>query len=510
MGIVVNSILGNLAYTGVRAITPANLTVSKRSPTPGDYKGFAIGDQWLNTVGQLMFILVSVAASSATQGVQKAIWINVTALGEVLTLTGNAGGPQNAVGNNFNIVTNPLIGLQFTSSAGTVRLSSSDGNNLMKTLSGNDAVVVPASAGNNTRILGAAGQVNVTGDIPTNTLTISLVGGAGAAIETITTDDATVLHPVAGNIIIGGTNNQIVTTGAGHTATIALTPDVVIAEDLTIGGNFFMPNSTNAVGLIALNDVIYFSNFGPAHNNLFIGTAGNTTTTGSNNLAIGTDNTHITLHSVSTGTQNVALGFETLTALTTGNSNVAILSNSEITTGNSNILIIGGDNYTGAESRNIVINNAGVIGESAVIRIGNAADQNKCFIAGIAGVTTAVADAVPVLISASTGQLGTVSSSLKVKENIQDMGDYSSSIMDLRPVIFDYKVKSKVSFVGLPDHFNVGLIAEEVDDLMPSLVIYDQKNEPATVKYHDLVPMLLNELQKLSKRVKELEVLVAK
>lgn len=45
---------------------------------------------------------------------------------------------------------------------------------------------------------------------------------------------------------------------------------------------------------------------------------------------------------------------------------------------------------------------------------------------------------MPVLID-SNGQLGTMSSSQRFKEDIQDVGDASSGLMRLRPVTFRYK-----------------------------------------------------------------------
>jgi len=55
--------------------------------------------------------------------------------------------------------------------------------------------------------------------------------------------------------------------------------------------------------------------------------------------------------------------------------------------------------------------------------------QTSAFIAGIYGVN---AGGIPVYIN-SSGQLGTVSSSRRYKEDIQDMGDASSGLMRLRP-----------------------------------------------------------------------------
>jgi hypothetical protein len=70
--------------------------------------------------------------------------------------------------------------------------------------------------------------------------------------------------------------------------------------------------------------------------------------------------------------------------------------------------------------------------------------------------------------------------------------------MNLRPVIFNYKKYS-------PDNISVGLIAEEVNEIMPQLVARDEEGLPETVKYLDLIPMLLNEVQNLKKEIDELK-----
>lgn len=97
-----------------------------------------------------------------------------------------------------------------------------------------------------------------------------------------------------------------------------------------------------------------------------------------------------------------------------------------------------------------------------------------------------------------SGLIGNATSSRKFKENIINMGSNSSPIMNLRPVSFTYKAD--------PDHHvKHGLIAEEVAEVMPSLVSYDEHHHPYTVSYHELPALLLNEIQKLNKRIESLE-----
>ncbi len=91
----------------------------------------------------------------------------------------------------------------------------------------------------------------------------------------------------------------------------------------------------------------------------------------------------------------------------------------------------------------------------------------------------------------SAGQLGTISSSRRFKEEIADMGELTDRLLELRPVVFRYKPGVQEGERPL----EYGLIAEEVAEVFPELVVYDE-GKPFTVKYHLLSAMLLNELKK--------------
>jgi hypothetical protein len=108
------------------------------------------------------------------------------------------------------------------------------------------------------------------------------------------------------------------------------------------------------------------------------------------------------------------------------------------------------------------------------------------------GVTTSMNDAVPVVID-STGNLGTASSSRRYKESISDIGEASERLYDLRPVTFRYQQP----YADGEKPIQYGLIAEEVAEVLPELVVRNTAGNPETVKYQDLTPMLLNEVQKL-------------
>ena len=86
------------------------------------------------------------------------------------------------------------------------------------------------------------------------------------------------------------------------------------------------------------------------------------------------------------------------------------------------------------------------------------------------------------------------------REVIDSRGDASAAIFRLRPVTFRY-IQPYADGSRPRDY---GLIAEEVDEVFPDLVVRNAAGEIETVQYHKLVPMLLNELQRLRQEVDEL------
>jgi len=134
------------------------------------------------------------------------------------------------------------------------------------------------------------------------------------------------------------------------------------------------------------------------------------------------------------------------------------------------------------------------------MRIGK--DQTATFIAGISEVT--VAGGVGV-ISDSNGQLGTVVSSARFKEEIKPMESASETILALNPVTFHYR--HELDPKGIPQF---GLIAEDVEKVNPDLVARDDQGKPYTVRYEAVNAMLLNEFLKEHRKVENLEAMVAK
>ncbi len=169
---------------------------------------------------------------------------------------------------------------------------------------------------------------------------------------------------------------------------------------------------------------------------------------------------------------------------------------SNITTGNNNIAIglNAGSNLTTGNG-DIDIGSAGVAGESHTIRIGNAGQYTMTFMAGIWG--SQVKKGASVVVN-SNGQLGVEESSERYKSDIAPMGSVSEAMQQLRPVT--YHLKSDPA-----GERQYGLIAEEVNEVYPELVVRDDAGNIEGVRYDRLAPILLSEVQEQQRQLGDLK-----
>ena len=167
-----------------------------------------------------------------------------------------------------------------------------------------------------------------------------------------------------------------------------------------------------------------------------------------------------------------------------------------ITTGNENICIgFGAGIGLTTGSNNIRIGDASGQNEDDTIRIGRGGVQTKTIIAGIFGAVIPGGTAVMV---SGEGQLGTTTSSRRFKHEIKAMDESSEALFALKPVVFHYK-SDKANTAQF------GLIAEEVAEANPELVVRDKEGNPYTVRYDAVNAMLLNEFLKEHRTVQELK-----
>ena len=344
------------------------------------------------------------------------------------------------------------------------------------------------------------------------------------------------------NNIAVGTNALLAnTTGQNNVAVgyQALTANTIATSNVAVGVQALFSNTTGsqntAIGFQALRqNTTAINNVAVGYHALYANTIGtdnvamgsgalDSNTTGYNNVAIGSSalaanttgvynvaigyntlstsstarfNTGVgysSLSSTTSGENNAALGYNSLASNTTGGNNTGIGAEAFLlcTTGTYNIGVGFNAGYglqTGTNNiylANGYVGNGITAAESNTIRIGGT--QTTCYIKGISGVTTGGA-AVGVVVDGN-GQLGTVSSTRRIKHAIEDMNDESANILKLRPVTFVYNSDAT-------ETKQYGLIAEEVDEMFPGIVVKDADGQVETVQYHILPVLLLNEMKK--------------
>jgi Chaperone of endosialidase len=400
-------------------------------------------------------------------------------------------------------------GLSVTQGSGTVTVSS----NATSANTGG-AIVARDGSGNF-----AAGTVALAGNLTlpnTTSTTVGVLTQGGTPFLHNFGFQNTFVGSNAGNMSMTGSYNSAVgwaalksnTTGYNNAAvgTGALGLNTTGYHNAAVGTGALNLNATGysnaAVGPWALyantsgccnaavGDTALFSNETGSSNSAF-GYRALYANRGELNSAVGS----LALGDNTTGSYNSAFGEMALRFSTTGSENVAIGATAgfSLTSG----------------SYNIYIANTGIATESGAIRIGRGGTHTATYIAGIYTKTSSGGTAVYIN---SSDQLGTVPSSRRYKEQIADMDTESDVLMKLRPVSFYYRPDLDETQLR-----QYGLVAEEVADVAPGLVAYDNDGTPQTVRYHFVNAMLLNEVQKQratietqESRIRDLEARLAK
>jgi hypothetical protein len=103
-------------------------------------------------------------------------------------------------------------------------------------------------------------------------------------------------------------------------------------------------------------------------------------------------------------------------------------------------------------------------------------------------------DAVVMNTSSPGGQFQRVSSSLRYKQDIENIEYGLTEVLAMRPVTF--------ANTGKPEKRFAGLIAEEVETLgLTEFINYDEQGQPDGIQYANMIAMLIKAVQELSAQV---------
>jgi C1q domain len=198
-----------LNYQGTQASNPPNITYHRRAPLPTDWQNFSIGDFWIYSATQQIWVLLSLANNVAD-------WVALNSeVSAIETLTGNTGGAVSPAANNINVVGDGTTVNVVGNPATHTLTVSAIGSGVVSSLTGNSGgAVFPFD--NNTNLVGS-GSITVVGNPGTSTLTITPSGAiADSFITSPTTGTAT---PASGVITFAGTGGTTV-SASGSTITI--------------------------------------------------------------------------------------------------------------------------------------------------------------------------------------------------------------------------------------------------------------------------------------------------
>lgn len=206
-----------------------------RAPTAQDFQNFKIGDFWIDTSAEELYFLVDKSGT--------ALWILLSSGPGpgVESLTGNTGGPVPADGaENINIIGTGNIAV--TGDSGTNTLTISDTGSNPETLTGDSGGAVGPDGNNNIFVKGMV-PFKVVGTPGNNTLTIE---NDGKLAEDYVTDNGTAQPDNDILNVLGGTG--IDTSGVGNTITIDNSGDVATQYTEDTGTATPSGNNLNVLG----------------------------------------------------------------------------------------------------------------------------------------------------------------------------------------------------------------------------------------------------------------------
>jgi trimeric autotransporter adhesin len=389
-------------------------------------------------------------------------------------------------------------------------------------VTGSETTTMNISAGGNISANGnvSGGSISTTGNISGVNVSatgnvsggsVSTTGNISGANVSATGNVSGATVSATGNVSGGNVSaSSNVSAGGNVTATGNLSgANVSAGSNITAGGNVNggLVNATTGFDIGGAP----FAFPGPS-GTTFFGFAGNSTTTGTDDTATGAG----ALESNTSGSGEVAYGQAALVKNTTGNDNAAFGTNALFsnTTGSENTAL-GVDalesNTTGSGLTCVGfactaaddLHDATAIGAHAMVKVSDA-----LVLGSVAGVNGAIATTMVGIGTASPTNLLTLGqgagpsiadgwatySSRRWKTNIQTLHNALDMVEQLRGVSYEVKESGK---------HEIGVIAEEVGEVVPEVVSYEKNGTDARgVDYSRLTALLIEAVKQQQGQIK--------
>jgi hypothetical protein len=313
------------------------------------------------------------------------------------------------------------------------------------------------------------------------------------------------------------------------------------SNNVTLGYNTLFTSTSSSSNVAIGSNAMYNTTSGGANAALGMNTLYNNTT-GSNNTALGPR----ALFGNTTGNHNVGIGYESLDNNTTGSTNIGIgyqTGYSNIT-GTRNIFIGRQAGYSETGSNKLYIesttaddDNALIYGEfdnnilrtNGILEMGQVGNGLYLEIENMGASNMGIdGDIVPYAGSATGFDLGNNTatehwdqvvangfvtySDRNTKNEIQPLSYGLNEVLKLNPVTYRYK-----SFISPNNRIRMGLIAQEVENIIPEVVITEDvdldengnkivsKGDYKAMNYTELIPVLIKSIQEQNNRIDQLE-----
>jgi trimeric autotransporter adhesin len=445
---------------------------------------------------------------------------HVTAVGAGALRANTTGSNNTAVG-EMSLYTNVVGTSNSAFGSGALQTNSSDANSAF----GFGALQNTSSGNSNTAVGSRALNANTTGYMNTavgaqalaaNTTGIANAAFGSGALKSNTADANTAVGYNAltsstsgvGNTAMGNAALYAATTASHNTAVgfVALS-EVTTASNNTALGSYALTQDDTGYSNTAIGYTSLSRNSSASSNTAVGAYSMSENDIGDGNTAVG----YSALKNGVNGDGNAAFGTNALSDITAGAYNTAAgyLAGNYVTTGDHNTFLgynaraastLGTIRYSGAIGAHAIVaqDNAIVLGGTGSyavnVGINTQTPDERLQVAGDIKIGTSGTNGCLKNYSGA-GMIGTCSSDMRLKTNIQPFGRVLDRVARLQPVHFTWRANEFPTY-RFGDGLNVGLIAQEVEQEFPELVQTDERGFK-TVNYTELPYLTLAAVKEL-------------